>query len=139
MPTTPPSITAAGSIPDPSDRGTYNARAYAFMTWMKNAVSEFNAVVANVFANSQEAYNSAATANAAAASAASSAGAVAFNAVTVYAQYDNAISPIDYQTYRRKTAGSSPTDPSIDVTNWVRLTGIPRSVKAMSALAFLNQ
>lgn len=41
-----------------------------------------------------------------------------------YAQGDAAISPIDLQTYRRKSAGGGTTDPSLDPTNWAQITGI---------------
>lgn len=41
-----------------------------------------------------------------------------------YAQGDAVISPIDLQTYRRKSAGGGTTDPSLDSTNWAQITGI---------------
>lgn len=67
-----------------------------------------------------QANNAAASANTAAAVA----GAVAWVSGFSYAQHAAAISLVDEQTYRRKTAGSSATDPSFDSTNWVVLTGI---------------
>lgn len=60
---------------------------------------------------------------ASAASAAATAGAAPWQSGSAYAQYAAAISLIDLQTYRRKTAGSSATDPSLDPTNWEALTG----------------
>lgn len=41
-----------------------------------------------------------------------------------YAQGAAVISPIDLQTYRRKSAGGGTTDPSLDPTNWAQITGI---------------
>jgi len=40
---------------------------------------------------------------------------------TTYAAGDVVYSPIDYQDYRRKTAGAGATDPSVDTTNWARV------------------
>src|SRR5690554_2123837 len=41
-----------------------------------------------------------------------------------YAQGAAVISTIDLQTYRRQSAGSGATDPSLDPTNWTQITGI---------------
>lgn len=41
-----------------------------------------------------------------------------------YAQGEATISLVDFQTYRRKTAGSSSTDPANDATNWAQITGV---------------
>lgn len=49
------------------------------------------------------------------------AGATKWISGTTYAQGDVTWSPIDYQSYRRKTAGAGTTDPSADSTNWERL------------------
>jgi hypothetical protein len=38
-----------------------------------------------------------------------------------YSQGQNAISPINFQTYRRKVAGVSATDPSADAANWEKV------------------
>lgn len=46
---------------------------------------------------------------------------------TTYAIGDNVISPISFQTYRRKTNGAGTTDPSLDATNWALLTFYPTS------------
>lgn len=37
---------------------------------------------------------------------------------TTYAVGDLRYSPVDFQTYRRKTAGAGAIDPSLDTTNW---------------------
>lgn len=53
-----------------------------------------------------------------ASSAALAAGAVVWVSGLTYAVGDLRFSPIDYMTYRRKTAGAGSTDPSSDGTNW---------------------
>lgn len=65
------------------------------------------------------------TANAAIASAAAQTAVAATNAQvwvsgTTYAVGDVRYSPVDYQSYRRKTAGAGTTDPSSDSTNWAK-------------------
>ena len=61
----------------------------------------------------------AATATAAADAAQFTADALMWNAATAYVLGENAISPTNFKTYRRKVAGTSATDPSADATNWV--------------------
>lgn len=41
-----------------------------------------------------------------------------------YTQGAAAVSLVDFQTYRRKTAGSSATDPADDGANWAQITGV---------------
>lgn len=60
--------------------------------------------------------------------AAAGAGATLWVSGTTYAAGNARYSPIDYQTYRRKTAGSGTTDPSLDSTNWARLNVAAPSV-----------
>lgn len=63
MPTTPPTITPAPSpAPQRGDQSTFSARVDSFVTWLTNAVAQFDAVATNVFNNATEAFNSAATA-----------------------------------------------------------------------------
>ena len=57
-------------------------------------------------------------AEAAADAAAATANATKWISGTTYAIGDVTWSPIDYQSYRRKTAGAGTTDPSADSTNW---------------------
>lgn len=45
-------------------------------------------------------------------------GAVEWDANATYAIGDAVWSPMDLQTYRRRTNGSTPSDPSTDPTNW---------------------
>lgn len=58
--------------------------------------------------------NAAASANASAASS----NATIWISGTTYAIGDVRFSPVDYQSYRRKTAGAGTTDPNLDFTNW---------------------
>lgn len=60
--------------------------------------------------------------------AAAAAGATLWVSGTTYAAGNARYSPIDYQTYRRKTAGAGTTDPSLDSTNWARLNVAAPSV-----------
>jgi len=51
---------------------------------------------------------------------------------TTYAVGDNVFSPIDFQTYRSKSAFTSSTDPSADSTNWEKLSGGISTGKAIA-------
>jgi len=57
---------------------------------------------------------------------------------TTYAVGDGRFSPINFQTYRRKTAGAGTTDPSLDPTNWALIGSLPWSRKtgAYTAVSF---
>jgi hypothetical protein len=124
--TTPPTIDPAPSpAPQRSDRITFSGRLDAFVTWIIAAVAQFAALALNVYNNALDAFNSATSAAGSATAAASSAavaatasGAVAFNPATSYANGQAAISNVNRQSYRRKSAGNSATDPALDPTNW---------------------
>lgn len=51
------------------------------------------------------------------------ANATLWNAGTAYVEGAVVYSPITYLSYRRKVAGTTPTDPSNDTVNWVLLSG----------------
>ena len=123
MPTTPPSITALPAPPDPSDRSTYNARAYPWSVAQQTLATEFGAVADNVFSNATEAVNAAALAVPAAAAAEAASNAVLWVSGKTYAAGDVVWSPINALSYRRKTAGAGTTDPSADSANWASLAG----------------
>lgn len=55
---------------------------------------------------------------------------------TTYAIGDLTWSPIDYQTYRRKTAGAGTTDPSADSTNWALHLISGSAIQAQTYTAF---
>lgn len=132
--TTPPSMTPApAQTPQRNDRTTFSTRVDAFVTWLTNSIAEFSALATNVYNNAVDAFNSATSAatqagnalaqatNAAASAtaAAATANAAAWNAATAYALNANAISQVDFRTYRRKIPGTTATDPANDTTNWV--------------------
>lgn len=130
MPTSPTPITALPTVPTYSDDApTFDAQFEAFNTALKdNFVSGANALATNVYNNAAEAATSAANAalsktaaEAAQLAAEAAAGATKWISGTTYAQGDVTWSPIDYQSYRRKTAGAGTTDPSADSTNWERI------------------
>lgn len=124
--TQPPNIATPPVAPQRNDRTTFSNRVDAFVTWLILATSQFLLVAQNVYANALDAAASAlsavgaATAAMTAASVAQSAtGAALWNALTNYAQGETAISPLNVaQAYRRRTAGISATDPSLDPVNW---------------------
>ena len=98
----------------------------AKIRWDETSAQQFGDLADNVVHNATEAMNSAITADSSADLAVASlntismtTGATEFSAATNYAQYQAAISPLTYRVYRRKTAGISATDPSVDPTNWV--------------------
>jgi len=136
---TPPTITALPAPPNPDDRSTFNTLAYPWSVAVGDMTAEIDAVAANVYANAVSAQDqvtlasgqvtlataqadSAANSAMIAQGAASTAGSIAWVSGTTYAVGDIRYSPIDFLTYRRKTAGAGTTDPSADGTNWIRLS-----------------
>lgn len=124
---------APSPAPQRNDRATFSTRVDAFVTWLANAIAEFSALATNVYNNAVDAFNSATSAatqagnaltqaNNAAASAAAAvatANASAWVNGNTYALNVNAISQVDFKTYRKKTASSVTTiDPANDSTNW---------------------
>lgn len=123
MPSIPPSITALPAPPDPSDRSTYNARAYPWSVAQQTLATEVAAVADNVFDNATEAAAAAALAVPAAAAAEAASNATLWVSGTPYAAGVVVWSPINALSYRRKTAGAGTTDPSADSANWASLAG----------------
>ena len=59
---------------------------------------------------------------------------------TTYAIGNVVFSPVDFQSYRRKTAGAGTTDPSVDGTNWQRFSnGIAGYLVRSSAYTAANE
>lgn len=156
MPTTPTAPTAVPDFPELSDRATYNARAYAWAVHMDDVYpAEMLALANNTYNNAVEGAASAVTATTqagiaatqvglaeaqvslaedAASAAALTAGAAAWVNGGTYALNASAISGVDFQTYRKKTASSvTTTDPSADAANWVKLGG--ESIANLHAVA----
>jgi len=107
----------------------FNTKAFAFVGALDTFVDETNALAGAVNGDATSAVNAAASATSraaeAAASAANSAGTanvVPWGAGVVYAMGDCVWSPVNFQTYRRKTAGAGATDPSADASNWIQIT-----------------
>lgn len=111
-------ITALPTPPSRSDPSNFAAAGDAFLGALPTFVSEANALAADVNADTL-------TASAAATAAVAASGASIWVSGTTYAIGDCRFSPVDHQTYRRKTSGAGTTDPSLDGTNWARL-GIDR-------------
>jgi hypothetical protein len=146
--TNPPAAPAApGTAPSRSNRATFAGLADAawawlfttfftwvgnFTTWYGTANTELTALQADVTAKQVSAAAQVglaaaqvtlATAQAtAAASSALTAGAVIWVTGTVYAVGDARYSPLNLQTYRRRTNGGGATDPSLDPANWTLAT-----------------
>lgn len=137
--TAPPTVDALPTAPTTTDPTTFAARMDALIAAFYSFRTQLIALAVNVYNNAVDAYNNtlngqavvnAATvqANLAAASAATvaeTANAAAWVSGYSYPQYANAISLIDYQTYRRKLAGSSTVDPNLDAINWISLSSSP--------------
>lgn len=134
---TAPNITP---LPTPPSRSqspdTFSTDADAFLGALPDFATEANAqadyldtLAATVDGDAVAAAASAAAAlvsennaEAAAAAAAGTADVELWVSGTTYAIGDNVFSPINFQTYRRKTSGAGTTDPSLDGANWEVLT-----------------
>lgn len=135
MPTTPPSMTPTPTnLPQRGQRSTFSGFLDDFIAWLPTGVTNFGAAMANVYANTVEAFNSAVAAAASAAAAAASATSAMASANVVvwvsgatYAQYSVVVSPITKIAYRKvSTSTGGTTDPSLDLTytNWKPLYGV---------------
>lgn len=118
--TTPPDAPSRSNAP-----ATYISRMNAFLAWIVTFVAEMNVVIADIAAKYSAVLSNAATASTKAAEAAASATAAAVSAPMWASGNYNAgtvvWSPLNFKTYRARTTGSKPTDPSLDPTNW----GVP--------------
>ena len=149
-------ITALPPAPDRDDSDTFDTLADAFVAALPPMVTEINLVAGEVNANAVAAAASAVTADAQAdlattngalqvvlaatqaSYAANSAitasgsllasGVIAWVSGNTYTSAQPVFSPIDYQTYRRKTTGSGVIDPSLDSANWAVNNGLPSIV-----------
>lgn len=87
-----------------------------------------------------QAVSAANTANAAADMAVSVVGAQEWDPAQEYVIGDAVWSPEDFQTYRRRTNGTSPGDPSTDPANWARVESstatVPLAKLHANALSF---
>lgn len=119
------SITPLPPAPAVTDTTSeFNTKAFNWVAALDPFTTEANALLATC-------EDAATTAGAAIAVV----GAVAWVSGTTYAIGDAVYSPIDLQTYRRKTNGGGTTDPSADSTNWtqVRLDPVTATQAEMEA------
>jgi|GEM_PF-1599437 len=137
MTTITQSITPLPAAPDPASMSpsVFSSTAAAFVLAQKaeaveleafrgqvNTVAgEVNANAATAVAQVPLATAQAVLAAASAATAQATAAAIMWVAATNYALGVCAISPTDFQTYRRRVAGTTATDPSADPTNWAQI------------------
>jgi hypothetical protein len=90
----------------------------SFWTWLFDLVPWIQARANDTESWANQASQSATTAGL-------TANALIWNAGTNYALGQNAISPTNFQTYRRRVAGVSATDPASDATNWTPVAAVP--------------
>lgn len=123
--TAPTPADAIPTAPSTSSPSTFDAVADTFFAAWATIRSQFNALATNAYNNAVDCYNNAVAGAASATASAASAASSAASATVIkwvsgtYAEGAGAWSPINYQSYRCKTAGSRTTDPSLDPTNWV--------------------
>lgn len=124
--TNPVAPPAAPTVPVYPALGSpnFNAEAYAYGSSMPAVSAAIGNIATAAYTNAQSAFESASsasnaevTATAAAAASAAAAGATKWASGT-YAQGAVVWSPSNGLLYRRKTAGSSSTDPSADNAGW---------------------
>lgn len=116
-------ITPLPTPPSRSDPANFAVRADAFLGALPLFQSEANSLQADVNAKQVTATNAANAATAAANAATAATGVTVWVSGTTYAVGDNRFSPLNFLTYRRKTAGAGTTDPSLDATNWAQISG----------------
>lgn len=128
---------ALPEAPSTSDPTTFAAKADAMIAALPGFVTQANALEANVVAKEATATAAAAAAAASATSAAGASGAAVWSSGS-YNSGQTAYSPINFQTYRARTTGAKPTDPSLDAANWAPLTvgGLVRIVSAADPAAY---
>lgn len=124
-------------------QGPFDAAAAKYMADLPVWGTEVNTLAADLSAKQALASGAATSATASAASAEASATAAALGAGvtewasgTTYARGVSAWSPVNFQTYRRKTIGAGTLDPSLDPANWQALAR--QSTFTPVAVATLN-
>ena len=130
-------ITALPESPSRNDTPEeFVDKADAFVAALPGFVTQANSLATTINTNTTTATTAATTATTKATEAATSAAEAAISlssatatvgvtkwiSGTTYAEGNNVWSPIDFQTYRRKSGGAGATDPSLDTANWELLT-----------------
>jgi hypothetical protein len=100
----------------------------SFWTWLFDLVPWIQARANDTESWANQASQSATTAGL-------TANALVWNPSTNYALGQNAISPTNFQTYRRRVAGVSATDPVSDATNWTAVAAVPDESVTAAKLA----
>ena len=116
-------ITNLPTPPTRSDPVNFNSRADAFLAALPAFATEANALQTDINAKQTAAATSAANALASENAAAANSGATIWVSGTTYAIGNVRFSPVNFLSYRRKTAGAGTTDPSADNTNWQLING----------------
>lgn len=129
MPIEPLPLPAIPPAPSRADPATFEERNDAAVEFQFNVLPPWIAgQVQRTFDNALESADNATlaetarvAAEAAADAASQSAGATEWESGKVYEMGDTVWSPLDFQTYRRRVAGSSTIDPSEDAATWVQV------------------
>jgi hypothetical protein len=153
-PVSPPTITALSTPPQTTDIVNFDTRADTHVAEMQTLVPQLTAANLNVYNNAVSSYDSAVLSNgyavssqtsasdaaASAAAAGISSGSVPWVSGNPYAQFSVTISQIDFQTYRKYTAGTGSTaiDPASDNTVWVSTNQPKAFVKKTAAYTAKN-
>lgn len=123
-------IDALPTAPQPTDStAVFKTKSFNHVAALATFTTQANALEANVTAlealtegHAAAADVSRIAAQAAAAQAAAAAGVTKWISGTAYLDGQNVWSPINHITYRRRSAGSGTTDPSLDPANWALLS-----------------
>ena len=150
MPTAPTTIDTLPTPPTTADPTNFDARQDATLLAQQAMVPQINVQNLLVYANAVEAAASATTAATqvalataqavaaatAASSASSTANITAWSAATAYTAGQSVYSPVNFLSYRRRVAGTTSTDPSLDPTNWALLliAGLPVVIVSTTAV-----
>ncbi len=133
MPLIPPvAIAAAPSAPIRSVKATFSNSVDNFIQWLIAAVGQFNSLGTTTYANALDAYSSAISATASASASSASANVTAWVSGYAYTSGASVWSLVNFQTYRRRLAGSSSVDPAFDGTTWA-------IISSSQSLSFKNK
>ena len=128
MATSPPSITALPTPPDPNDRATYNSRAYPWSVAQQTLATQVGAVATNVYNNASEAATSATTAGTNATTATTKAGEAVISASAAQGYANDAsasatAAAASYDAFDDRYLGAKASAPTLDNDGAALLTG----------------
>lgn len=115
---------------------TFAAWLIGYVSWITINLSEMATALVNVTTSQNAAATSATNAASSATAAAGTANAAAWVSGNNYLLNANAISQIDFQTYRRKIAGAGTIDPKLNQVNWTLLNPTPAATSIYLANNF---